>query len=111
MHLHEHQTPCSHPAIGSTESLTHLVGAASVKLMYAPQPTPEVIRALADKTIRAVACGHNHTLALDTACAAYTWGAHPVGSRGMPDRATGAAFCMHARMVSLRSADVQVPAA
>ena len=43
--------------------------------MYAPQPTPEAISALADKVIRAVACGHNHTLALDTQQAAYTWGA------------------------------------
>jgi alpha-tubulin suppressor-like RCC1 family protein len=57
------------------------VGAASVKLMYAPQPTPEVIQALADKSIRAVACGHNHTLALDTGCAAYTWGARARPSR------------------------------
>ena len=49
--------------------------AASVKLMYAPQPTPEVISALAEHEVRAVACGHNHTLALDTQPAAYTWGA------------------------------------
>lgn len=48
--------------------------AASVKIMYAAQPTPELIKALAEKTIRVVACGHNHTLALDTEGAAYTWG-------------------------------------
>lgn len=46
-----------------------------MKLMYAPQPTPEVISALAEREIRAVACGHAHTLALDTQQAAYTWGA------------------------------------
>lgn len=51
------------------------VRAASVKIMYAAQPTPELIKGLADKTIRLVACGHNHTLALDDAAAAYTWGA------------------------------------
>ena len=50
------------------------VGAASVKIMYEPQPTPRKISALAEKTIRVVACGHNHTLALDTEQAAYTWG-------------------------------------
>jgi alpha-tubulin suppressor-like RCC1 family protein len=48
--------------------------AASVKIMYEPQPTPRKISALAEKTIRVVACGHNHTLALDTEQAAYTWG-------------------------------------
>ena len=51
--------------------------AASVKIMYEPQPTPRKISALSEKTIRAVACGHNHTLALDTEQAAYTWGKEP----------------------------------
>ena len=45
-----------------------------MKIMYEPQPTPRKISALSEKTIRAVACGHNHTLALDTEQAAYTWG-------------------------------------
>ena len=48
--------------------------AASVKIMYEPQPTPRKISALSEKVIRAFACGHNHTLALDTEQAAYTWG-------------------------------------
>ncbi len=48
--------------------------AASVKIMYQAQPTPELIKGLAEKNIRVVACGHNHTLALDDANAAYTWG-------------------------------------
>ena len=47
---------------------------ASVKIMYEPQPTPRKISALSEKVIRAFACGHNHTLALDTEQAAYTWG-------------------------------------
>ncbi len=38
---------------------------------------PRKISALSEKTIRAVACGHNHTLALDTEQAAYTWGERP----------------------------------
>jgi len=42
--------------------------------MYEPQPTPRKVSALSEKTIRAIACGHNHTLALDTEQAAYTWG-------------------------------------
>ena len=46
--------------------------------MYEPQPTPRKIAALAEKTIRVVACGHNHTLALDTEQAAYTWGEQAV---------------------------------
>jgi alpha-tubulin suppressor-like RCC1 family protein len=46
-----------------------------VKIMYAPQPTPELIKALAERNVRVVACGHNHTLALDDQQAAYTWGA------------------------------------
>lgn len=45
--------------------------------MYEPQPTPRRISALNEKTIRAVACGHSHTLALDTEQAAYTWGKGP----------------------------------
>ena len=49
--------------------------AASVKLMYQPQPTPAAIPTFKDLTIRAIACGHNHSLALDDKQAAYTWGA------------------------------------
>ncbi|KAK9917811.1 hypothetical protein WJX75_008519 [Coccomyxa subellipsoidea] len=55
---------------------------SSVKIMYAAQPTPELIKDLADKTIRLVACGHNHTLALDDAAAAYTWGNGGYGRLG-----------------------------
>ena len=48
--------------------------AASVKLMYAPQPTPAAIAAFKDTTIVNVACGHNHVVALDDQKLAYSWG-------------------------------------
>ncbi|CAK0738461.1 hypothetical protein CVIRNUC_001046 [Coccomyxa viridis] len=55
---------------------------SSVKIMYEPQPTPRKISALSEKVIRAFACGHNHTLALDTEQAAYTWGNGGYGRLG-----------------------------
>ena len=58
--------------------------AASVKLMYAPVAKPTLIKALADVTITKVACGHNHTVALDDKSAAYSWGAHPFLCRAEP---------------------------
>lgn len=48
--------------------------AASVKLMYAPEPKPKLIKDLAEVTITKVACGHNHTVALDDQGGAYSWG-------------------------------------
>ncbi len=48
--------------------------AASVKLMYQPQPTPEVIKAFKDTSIRAFSCGYNHVVALDTDKQAWSWG-------------------------------------
>ena len=59
--------------------------AASVKIMYSPQPTPEVIQALTHTTIRKVACGHNHTLALDDKGAAFTWGEHQASTASCND--------------------------
>ncbi|KAK9816923.1 hypothetical protein WJX72_007117 [[Myrmecia] bisecta] len=55
---------------------------SSVKIMYQPQPTPALIKALADVTVTSVACGTNHTLALDNAGAAYTWGNGGYGRLG-----------------------------
>ena len=55
--------------------------AASVKLVYAPQPKPTAIKALAETTITQVACGHNHTVALDDKGAAYSWGGRLPGLR------------------------------
>lgn len=67
---------CTYIHMALPEAKAH--AAASVKIMYEPQPTPRKISALSEKTIRAVACGHNHTLALDTEQAAYTWGGPPL---------------------------------
>lgn len=51
--------------------------AASVKLMYAPQPQPRQIQALSQFTVTKVACGQNHTLALTKEGQAFTWGKYP----------------------------------
>lgn len=48
--------------------------AASVKLMYAPQPQPKQIQALSQFTVTKVACGQNHTLALTQEGQAFSWG-------------------------------------
>ena len=48
--------------------------AASVKLMYQPQPTPEVVKAFKDTSIKAFSCGYNHVVALDTEKQAWSWG-------------------------------------
>ena len=62
---------------GSTQ-LQHLIGcavpAASVKLMYQPQPQPRQIQALSQFIVTKVACGQNHTLALTKEGQAFTWG-------------------------------------
>ena len=51
--------------------------AASVKLMYQPQPTPEAIKAFKDASIVNFACGHNHVVALDDQKRAWSWGEPP----------------------------------
>ena len=48
--------------------------AASVKLMYSPQPTPKRIAAFGDRKVERVACGHQHTLAITGDGAGFTWG-------------------------------------
>ena len=48
--------------------------AASVKLMYQPQPTPEVIKAFKETSIKAFSCGYNHVVALDSEKQAWSWG-------------------------------------
>ncbi|KAK9806651.1 hypothetical protein WJX73_004262 [Symbiochloris irregularis] len=55
---------------------------SSVKLMYAPQPKPTAIKALAELTITKVACGHNHTVALDDKGGVYSWGNGGYGRLG-----------------------------
>lgn len=59
-----------------TEGDSGFLAAASVKIMYEPQPRPALIEALTHTKVTKVACGHNHTLALDDKGAAYSWGMH-----------------------------------
>lgn len=68
-------------SMSSCNSATHArlsdisgVLAASVKLMYAPQPQPKQIQALSQFTVTKVACGQNHTLALTQEGQAFSWG-------------------------------------
>ncbi|XP_072994751.1 uncharacterized protein [Typha latifolia] len=54
----------------------------SVKLAYEPQPRPRAIAALSGKTIVKVACGTNHTVAVDSSGFVYTWGFGGYGRLG-----------------------------
>ncbi|XP_077246488.1 regulator of chromosome condensation (RCC1) family protein isoform X2 [Tasmannia lanceolata] len=54
----------------------------SVKLVYEPQPRPRAIASLASKTIVKVACGTNHTVAVDSSGFVYTWGYGGYGRLG-----------------------------
>ncbi|XP_024361801.1 uncharacterized protein [Physcomitrium patens] len=47
---------------------------ASVKLVYEAQPRPRPIAAIASKSITKVACGNNHSVAVDSDGYVYTWG-------------------------------------
>ena len=48
--------------------------AASIKIVFEPQPTPKAIASLAGTNIVAIAAGHNHALAVDDTGFAYAWG-------------------------------------
>lgn len=54
----------------------------SVKLVYEPQPRPRPIAKLAKMTITKVACGNNHTVAVDSEGYVYTWGFGGYGRLG-----------------------------
>ncbi|KAL6651575.1 hypothetical protein ACP70R_010500 [Stipagrostis hirtigluma subsp. patula] len=54
----------------------------SVKLAYDPQPRPRAIAALSGKTVVKVACGTNHTVAVDSSGFVYTWGFGGYGRLG-----------------------------
>ena len=56
--------------------------AAGFKIMYDPQPTPKLISGLSGHNIVKIACGHNHTIALDDKGAAFTWGNGNYGKLG-----------------------------
>ncbi|CAK9871870.1 unnamed protein product [Sphagnum jensenii] len=46
----------------------------SVRLVYEAQPRPRAISSLATKTVIKVACGNNHSVAVDSGGFVYTWG-------------------------------------
>ncbi|CAI9281604.1 unnamed protein product [Lactuca saligna] len=55
---------------------------SSVKLAYEAQPVPKAIASLSEETIIKVACGSNHTVALDSKGYVYTWGNGGYGRLG-----------------------------
>ncbi|KAF3446749.1 hypothetical protein FNV43_RR11929 [Rhamnella rubrinervis] len=55
---------------------------SSVRLAYEAQPRPRAIAALAGETIVKVACGTNHTVAVDSNGYVYTWGFGGYGRLG-----------------------------
>ncbi|KAJ4966608.1 hypothetical protein NE237_018457 [Protea cynaroides] len=54
----------------------------SVKLVYEPQPRPRAIASLVGEIIVKVACGTNHTVAVDSKGFVYTWGYGGYGRLG-----------------------------
>ncbi|KAM3406851.1 hypothetical protein ACQJBY_000733 [Aegilops geniculata] len=56
--------------------------ASSVRLTYDSQPHPRAIAALSGKTVVKVACGTNHTVAVDSSGFVYTWGFGGYGRLG-----------------------------
>ncbi|KAI3952127.1 hypothetical protein MKW98_005822 [Papaver atlanticum] len=55
---------------------------SSVKLAYEAQPRPKAIAAFAGKTVVKVACGINHTVAVDSKGFVYMWGYGGYGRLG-----------------------------
>ncbi|KAK8476675.1 hypothetical protein V6N13_120863 [Hibiscus sabdariffa] len=55
---------------------------SSVRLVYEAQPRPRAIAALSGETIVKVACGTNHTVAVDANGYVYTWGFGGYGRLG-----------------------------
>ncbi|KAA3453646.1 protein RCC2-like protein isoform X1 [Gossypium australe] len=56
---------------------------SSVRLVYESQPRPRAIATLSGETIVKVACGTNHTVAVDTNGYVYTWGFGGYGRFGL----------------------------
>ncbi|KAM0829289.1 hypothetical protein ACQ4PT_066965 [Festuca glaucescens] len=55
---------------------------SSVKLSYEAQPRPKAIAVFSEKTVVKVACGTNHTVAVDSSGFVYTWGYGGYGRLG-----------------------------
>ncbi|KAI3888668.1 hypothetical protein MKW92_011652 [Papaver armeniacum] len=58
------------------------IKSASVQLAYEAQPCPKAIDAFAGSTVVKVACGTNHTVAVDSKGLVYTWGYGGYGRLG-----------------------------
>ncbi|CAM8976365.1 unnamed protein product [Rhodiola kirilowii] len=54
--------------------MQHNTKDSSVRLAYEAQPRPKAIAALYETTVTKVACGTNHTVAVDSKGFVYTWG-------------------------------------
>jgi alpha-tubulin suppressor-like RCC1 family protein len=65
--------PMQHAAALCSRQLLCFV-AASIKIVFEPQPKPKAIASLAGTNIVAIAAGHNHALAVDDTGFAYAWG-------------------------------------
>ncbi|CAN6880240.1 unnamed protein product [Brassica oleracea] len=59
---------------------------SSVKLAYEAQPRPKAMASLAGETIVKVACGANHSVAVDKNGFVYTWGFGGYGSKAWGHR-------------------------
>mmetsp|Transcript_24918 Transcript_24918/g.73686 ORF Transcript_24918/g.73686 Transcript_24918/m.73686 type:complete len:462 (-) Transcript_24918:861-2246(-) len=56
---------------------------SSIAIVYDPQPTPKHVKGtLATKTVARIASGHNHSIAVDTEGACYSWGNGGYGRLG-----------------------------
>eukprot|EP00250_Pteridium_aquilinum_P008105 c17674_g1_i1 orf=342-2063(+) len=47
---------------------------SSVRMVFEAQPRPKAIASLTEKTVVKVACGNNHTVAVDSNGSVFTWG-------------------------------------
>ncbi|MCO5595508.1 hypothetical protein L7F22_049553 [Adiantum nelumboides] len=55
---------------------------SSVKMAFEAQPRPKAIASMTEKTVVKVACGNNHTVAVDSIGNVYTWGYGGYGRLG-----------------------------
>ena len=60
----------------------HNTSATSVKIAYESQPVPRVIRAFGETKIVRIACGSQHTIAVDENGGVWTWGNGDYGRLG-----------------------------
>ncbi|XP_044947260.1 protein RCC2-like [Hordeum vulgare subsp. vulgare] len=68
--------------LGHGSDNEYIANVSSVRLAYDPQPNPRAIVALSGKTVVKVACGTNHTVAVDSSGFVYTSGFGGYGRLG-----------------------------